>query len=116
MNWNTLQTVEELDYLDALSEAHPVLIFKHSTRCSISAATLSRLERHWDASKTGQLTVYYLDILQHRAISDEIARRYGVTHESPQALLISGGKSIYHASHFGISFAELINHLETASV
>lgn len=116
MNWNNLQSVEELDYLDALSEANPVLIFKHSTRCSISTATLSRLERHWDAEKAGQVAIYYLDILRFRDVSDEIARRYGVTHESPQALLLSGGKSVYHASHFGIAFADITNHLTPTSV
>lgn len=99
MNWQDLHSTDQLSEIDALSAEAPVLIFKHSTRCSISAAAKSRLDRGWDQAP---LRSYYLDLLQFRPVSNAIADRYGVEHESPQVLIIRNGKSVYQASHIEI--------------
>jgi bacillithiol system protein YtxJ len=65
-----------------------------------------RLEQNWDF-KADEVEVYYLDLLQYRSISNEIAERFGVYHESPQLLLIQNGSCVYDASHLDISVAEL---------
>ncbi len=102
MNWTKLTDLAQLDHIDAASTAKPILIFKHSTRCSISSTALSRMERGWTPELMASHTVYYLDLLAHRPISNLIAQRYDVEHESPQVLVIRDGKCVYTASHLAI--------------
>jgi bacillithiol system protein YtxJ len=102
MNWKPLTHVEQLTEIDEKSQANKVLIFKHSTRCSISHAALARLERNWKTEYTDQLPCYFLDLLQHRELSNAIAQHYAVAHESPQALLIHKGKCLLNQTHSGI--------------
>mgnify|MGYP000280095716 CR=1 FL=1 len=105
MNWTKLTNPEQLSYLK--DSAGTALIFKHSTRCSISNTVLSRLERNWNEAEMQQITPYYLDLLTYRNISDKIAELFEVQHESPQVLIIRKGKSVYHASHFDIGYEHL---------
>lgn len=107
MNWNKLTDIAQLDEIKKESLQHPVLILKHSTRCSISATTLGRLERSWKEDEISELKPYYLDLIAYRPISNKIAEEFGVWHESPQALIIRNGESVYDASHFDISFDEI---------
>ncbi len=107
MNWNKLEQPEQIAQLVAESAGHDVLIFKHSTRCSISRTTLDRLERNWNAASVPNLKAYYLDLLRYRNISDAIAGQFQVEHQSPQVLIIRNGKSVYDNSHFGIDFNEI---------
>ena len=107
MNWNILNTVEQLENIKKESESQPVVIFKHSTRCSISATALSRFERTWNDEKAANIKPYYLDLISYRPISNQIAEDFKVEDESPQLLLIKDGKSVYNESHYGISFDEL---------
>ena len=105
MNWNKLTDAAQLDELKAESAGQPVLIFKHSTTCSISTMALSRMERNW--SEEAGIKPYYLDLLNNRTLSGQIAEAFDVTHQSPQVLLIQDGKCVYDASHMGISFRAL---------
>lgn len=107
MNWNTLDSVEQLEEIKAESFEKPVLLFKHSTTCSISNMALNRMERNYDQAKVGDLKPYYLDLLSFRDISKKIAELFEVEHESPQAIVVSNGEAIYDASHYDISFAEI---------
>ncbi len=111
MNWIPLADMAQLDAIDSASHTKPVLLFKHSTTCGISRSALNRLERAWTASDDAGHTAYALDLLRFRAISNAVAERYGVTHESPQVLVIRNGKCDHTASHFGISYAEVISAL-----
>ena len=104
MNWLSLTTEKQLEEIDRLSynpEIKGVLLFKHSARCSISSMALSRLERNLKVSAT--LPIYLLNLLDYRSVSQQIAERYHVEHESPQVLVIKEGKCIYSASHSEIS-------------
>src|ERR1700756_199400 len=85
--------------IDEESKVIKVLILKHSTRCSLSSTVINRLERNWQATGTEKIKPYYLDLLAHRDISNEIAGRYKVRHESPQVLLIENEICIYNKSH-----------------
>lgn len=116
MNWNKLTQKAQIDDLVTESQKRPVLIFKHSTSCSISAMALSRMERKWNDTEAGDLKPYYLDLLVNRDLSNEIASRFGVRHQSPQALLISKGESVYDASHSDISFAEITEQVSAINV
>ena len=107
MNWIALTESNQLQTINEESFKHPVLILKHSTTCSISKTALNRLERNWKQENVGDLKPYYLDLLNYRPISAEIAASFKVEHQSPQVLVIHNGESIYDASHFDISFAKL---------
>jgi bacillithiol system protein YtxJ len=105
INWIPLTDLGQLNEIMELSHQQPVAIFKHSTRCSISRMALKQFENEFDLE--GIVTPYYLDLLNHRDISQEIATRFDVYHQSPQLLLIKEGKSIYDASHSDIDAVEL---------
>ena len=103
VSWNELTSVAQIDLLLAESKEHPVLIYKHSTRCSISSMVLERLERTW-SSEGNKIKPYYLDLIALRDVSNTVAQTFEVYHESPQVIMLKDGKAIYNASHMSISF------------
>lgn len=105
MNWNKLTSDTQLDLIKEESATQPVLIFKHSTTCSISAMALSRMERNW--ADTAGIKPYMLDLLANRPLSRAVADAFNIDHQSPQVLLIQNGECIYDNSHMGISFQAL---------
>jgi bacillithiol system protein YtxJ len=111
MNWNKLSDINQLDEIVKASADKPVLIFKHSTRCSISSTALDRLERSWKSEEVQGLEPYYLDLIQFRNISGAIENKFDVEHQSPQVLIIKNGSCIYDASHYDIRYPELLKHL-----
>ncbi len=110
-SWKALSLTSQLDELDQISQDEAVVIFKHSTRCAISRMALKNFESEFDA-ETLPGNLYFLDLLNHRDVSDEISRRYGIRHESPQLLLIYKGKAVSSWSHNFISAESLTRHLE----
>lgn len=102
VEWQSLDHIEQLNTVIEESHEKPVLIYKHSTRCGISGMTMSRLERGW-TEDLNVLKTYYLDLIAYRDLSNEIANRFGVYHESPQVILIRNGNAVYNESHMGIS-------------
>jgi bacillithiol system protein YtxJ len=110
-SWIQLTQPEQLVDIVRESEEQTVLIFKHSTTCSISAAAKSRLERQWADAGLQNVKLYYLDLLRFRPISNEIAEKFGVRHESPQLLLIKQGECRYDASHMGIRLSDVQSQL-----
>jgi bacillithiol system protein YtxJ len=105
INWIPLQDLGQLNEIVNNSNEKPVLIFKHSTRCSVSRMALKQFENEFDLED--KVDAYFLDLLEYRAISNEVASRFGVFHQSPQLLLIKGGKSVYDVSHSDIDAGEL---------
>lgn len=111
MNWTSLVSKSQLDTIREESRQHPVLIFKHSTRCSISATAKARMERNWKQEEVADTNLYFLDLIANRSLSNEVAGYFDVPHQSPQVLLISKGECMYDASHFDISFDEIRQQL-----
>ncbi|AOW10468.1 bacillithiol system redox-active protein YtxJ [Flavobacterium gilvum] len=112
INWIPLQHLGQLDEMIAFSEQKPALIFKHSTRCSISRFALKQFENEFDVETLNcNVSAYFLDLLEYRDISNEIANRFQVMHQSPQLLLIKNGQSVYDASHSEINAGELVERL-----
>lgn len=107
MNWKKLENIEQLVDIDVQSHTGPVVIFKHSTRCSISSAALDRLERNWKEEEMNEVQFYYLDLIAHRTTSNAIADHYEIEHQSPQVLLIKKGECVYTESHMGIGYNEI---------
>lgn len=99
MNWAVLSTEEQLLTLLEKSNTRPQLIFKHSTRCSISTVIKTRLEK---SSIPATIDFHYLDLLTYRSLSDKIASDLQVYHESPQVLLIRNGECIFDESHLAV--------------
>lgn len=109
MNWNQLNNADQITLIDTESNNVSVLIFKHSTRCSISSTSLNRIESSWKQGDENKLKPYLLDLIRFRAASNAIAEHYGIEHQSPQVLVIKNGRCIYSESHLGISYRTLIN-------
>lgn len=105
MEWIQLTDEAQLQQIIAASQTKPQLIFKHSTRCSISAVALQRLQK---ATKPDGLDFYFLDLLAHRPLSAKIVETFKVHHESPQVLLIKDGKCVFDESHLAISMNDIV--------
>ncbi len=105
IKWISLVDLGQLNEIISLSSEKPVLIFKHSTRCSVSRMVLKQFESEFDMED--QVTPYFLDLLEHRDVSNAIAEQFKVVHQSPQLLLIKNGMSVYDVSHSSIEVAEL---------
>ena len=103
--WIPLTNLGQLNEIIHESTLTPVIIFKHSTRCSVSRMALKQFENEFDLQS--KVTPYFLDLLENRDISNEIAVRFAVAHQSPQLILIKDGKAIYHASHSDIASEDL---------
>jgi bacillithiol system protein YtxJ len=108
MNWIDLNSVQQLADIKELSKTRPQVIFKHSTRCSISSMAKSRLERS-EQPETGDF--YFLDLIKYRSLSDKIAEDFAVTHESPQILVIKNTECVYEESHSGIVMDEIAEQM-----
>lgn len=104
MNWNKLETLEQLEHIQKQSKERQILIFKHSTRCSTSRMALDRLERNWKNDEMSNIEPYFLDLISYREVSNQISNQYGIDHQSPQVLIIENGEAIYDSSHLDIDY------------
>lgn len=109
INWIPLTDIGQLDAIVLSSIEKPVVIFKHSTRCSVSRMALKQFENEFELQE--KVDAYFLDLIEYRTVSNEIASRFDVFHQSPQLLLIKNGKSIYDVSHSEISAGDLISKI-----
>jgi bacillithiol system protein YtxJ len=111
MDWNILENLSQLEEIKQKSGDKPVLIFKHSTRCSISGMAWDRLKRNWKKEDSEKVTPYFLDLIRHREISNQIEKEFSVYHESPQVILVKSGKAVYDNSHMGINYSDIMGRV-----
>ena len=104
--WIALTTENQLREAINLSSEKPVLFFKHSTRCSISSMALSRFEENWK-NETEICSIYFLDLIAFRSLSNLVAELTHVEHQSPQVIVLSNNEVIYSASHSEIDAKEI---------
>ncbi|MEW5675740.1 bacillithiol system redox-active protein YtxJ [Flavobacterium enshiense] len=109
VNWEPLNELHQLEEIVKQSTEKPILIFKHSTRCSISRMALKQFENTFDFHD--KITPYFLDLLEFRPVSNEIAALFDVTHQSPQLIVVKDGKAVYDASHSDIDSQDLIRYI-----
>ncbi|MES2544220.1 MAG: bacillithiol system redox-active protein YtxJ [Bacteroidota bacterium] len=108
INWIALNNLGQLNEIINTSAEKPVIIFKHSTRCSVSRMALKQFENDFDIETLQyNIATYFLDLLNYRDISNEIASRFNVQHQSPQLILIKNGLAVYNVSHSDIDAGEL---------
>ncbi|GAA4797638.1 hypothetical protein GCM10023231_27800 [Olivibacter ginsenosidimutans] len=108
MKWIALTSVEELEQL--ANSGTYAIIFKHSTRCPVSNMAKKTFEFESTLIPEGT-PVYFLDLIKYREVSNKIAEKWQVKHESPQILLIKGDECLYHESHNAIEAAKVVIHL-----
>lgn len=106
MKWIHLTDEGQLNEIIIKSQHRPQVIFKHSTRCSISSVALQRLQK---SQQPEGLDFYFLDLLAHRSLSNRVVEVFGVHHESPQVLVIKQGKCVFDESHLGISMTDIVS-------
>jgi bacillithiol system protein YtxJ len=106
VDWNYLESMEDLDNASQISHEKTVVLFKHSTRCSISRFVLKQFESSYGIP-SDRMEIFFLDLIEYRSISNEIAERFGVTHQSPQMIVLKDGKAVYDASHESIDAKSL---------
>jgi bacillithiol system protein YtxJ len=108
MNWIQLESTEQLNQIK--QQQGYSLIFKHSTRCSISMMAKRRFELDWE-DLPADMPLYFLDLIRYRDISNQVAQIFQVHHESPQLLLIKDGECILDQSHGAISVEEAVGEI-----
>jgi bacillithiol system protein YtxJ len=106
LQWNYLVSIEDLNAAEQVSHEKTVLLFKHSTCCSISRFVVKQFENTFDISED-TMEIYFLDLIEYRSISNEIASCFGVVHQSPQMIVLKNGKAVYDASHESIDAKSL---------
>lgn len=108
LNWSHIESEEDLQ--NALSSEGKVALFKHSTRCPVSSMAKNRLEKSWDKETNGT-TIFLLDLIRYRELSNKISSQLAVDHASPQLILVKKGIAIYDASHHMIQSSEAAKHI-----
>jgi bacillithiol system protein YtxJ len=108
MKWISFDSASQFDTI--LAHKGYSIIFKHSTRCSISMMAKKRFELEWNDLPT-DVPLYFIDLIKHRDISNKVADVFKVYHESPQLLLIKDGECILDQSHGNISVEEALSVL-----
>ena len=101
-----LRQDQDFEQLLEASKTRPVLIFKHSTQCPTSDQAYEEFERFMQTA--GEMTCGVVLVIENRDVSNAIASRLGVRHESPQAIVIENGKSKWNASHWSITAEALL--------
>ena len=104
MVWHPLTKIEQLQEIIDKSANTPQVIYKHSTRCSISQVVKSRLEKE---QAPPEIDFHFLDLIAYRSVSNAIAEQFEVHHESPQILVIRNGACVYDDSHMAINMDDI---------
>jgi bacillithiol system protein YtxJ len=112
-----LSTIAELDAAIAQSSTRPAVIFKHSPTCGISAQAFESIAESLEG-KGRDADWFLVPVQASRAVSTELAKRFAIRHESPQALVIDRGEVVWHGSHFratATSIAAALDKLAAAT-
>ena len=104
--WRKLESEKDLETAVQKSFQSKVLIFKHSTRCFISKTVLKSFEKQIETLDKNY-TFYFLDLLENRALSNEIEMRFDVVHQSQQLIVLENGKATHNASHQSIDLEKV---------
>lgn len=93
----TLKTLQTLDELESALERARLILFKHSSRCGLSTRAKRQIQAFMEIFPAAP--VFMIDVIADRAVSDEIEARFGIRHESPQAILVEAGDPMQNAAH-----------------
>lgn len=110
INWVSLTDLSQLEEIKKESKTFPVFIFKHSTRCGISRMVIKQFEGLFEENHQN-IKVYYLDLLNYREISNEIAAQFEVQHQSPQLIILKNESVVANSSHYDITQVNLDKYI-----
>ena len=102
INWTNLESMTDVEGMIDQSECNTIIVFKHSNRCGISGSVLRRFEGHAMNYPNDKFLYYFLNVLKHRNISNEISLKFSIHHESPQLIIIKNKEVVAHNSHYEI--------------
>jgi bacillithiol system protein YtxJ len=108
MKWISMESLADIEDAITRSSSQPVIIFKHSRLCSLSSMVLNALEGDWNEMEVGEVATYFLDLIAFRQVSNAVASKLEVTHQSPQLLVLQDGKCIHHSSHLSITYSSIL--------
>ncbi|MCU0328857.1 MAG: bacillithiol system redox-active protein YtxJ [Chitinophagales bacterium] len=108
---NLISSIEALEQKLLDSHERPVLFFKHSTICPVSTYAHKEIINHLEALET-EMDVVKIEVIEARPVSNALAERTQVTHQSPQAILVRNGLSIYDESHYQIQAKIILAQLK----
>lgn len=108
-----LISIEQLEEAVTQSSENPLLLFKHSTRCPISAHAYEEVQAYLEAAPNEQVNYSIVLVIEDRAVSTAAAERLGIRHESPQTILVKNGLPVWHTSHSGITSRDLSSVLSS---
>ncbi|SES05199.1 bacillithiol system protein YtxJ [Gracilibacillus ureilyticus] len=101
-NINELTTVEDWQTVWKHSMDSPILVYKHSTSCMISARAFKQVKA-FQQSETKKIDCYLVKVIESRNVSNEIAKDTHITHKSPQIFLIDKQQIVWNTSHWKIT-------------
>lgn len=107
INWVMMDGIDNMTDIIDKSKNSTLIIFKHSTRCGISGSILRKFEKKASIRLTDKKLFYFLNVIKHRDVSNELEKRFSVRHESPQVLIVKNNEVIKHDSHYSILDIEL---------
>ncbi len=110
IDWISLNSIAQLEDIKAASSGKPQIIFKHSTTCGISRMVLNMFTSSY-AIEPGTMDMHFLDLLANRDVSNAVAEKFQVMHQSPQMLIVKNGVVVAHDSHGAINELELANYI-----
>lgn len=108
--WVGLTEAMQIAEIKEKSHVRPQVIFKHSTTCGISRMVLNMFTQNYSL-KEEEMDLYFLDLHRNRAVSNQVSEEFQVRHESPQLLIVKGGKVIFHNSHGAIADITLEDYI-----
>jgi bacillithiol system protein YtxJ len=111
---NEITSLDEFEALIIRSENEPVFIFKHSTTCPISARASDRVNQYVESKGGARPDFSFVKVIESRPVSNAIAEKLAVVHQSPQLILIHLGKGVWNSSHHNITGENIEAALEQA--
>jgi bacillithiol system protein YtxJ len=105
--WIFLTSVDQLEEIERKSFKKPQIIFKHSTRCSISSISMNKFVKNYNIAQQ-DAELYYLDLLNYREVSNEVGYKFQIQHQSPQVIVIKDGAAVHDASHYAIQTHKIL--------
>jgi bacillithiol system protein YtxJ len=112
MHWIHLTSEDQLQKIVVKSQEKPQVIFKYSSCCHLSEIVFQRLQKN---CCPGDVDFHFLDLTNYNPISEKVSEVFGVSHQSPQILVINEGQCIFHESHPDISLEGILQHTTIAA-
>ena len=108
----TLDDEQKLTEVVVQSHREPVVIYKHSATCGLSFRARREIEK---LTETTDPPVYEVVVQRARSLSNQIAQRWHIRHQSPQVIVLHRGEPIFNASHRSVTAQSIRSAIQTAA-